>query len=66
VPWLALRRLDLGVVYALWSGIGTAALGAVGAIAFAEHLGWRAIAGMAAIVIGVAVLATSGTVRHAP
>jgi small multidrug resistance pump len=63
---LALRRLDLGVVYALWAGVGTAALAGVGAVAFGEHLGWRAIAGMTVIVIGVVVLVTSGTVRHTP
>jgi small multidrug resistance pump len=61
---LALRQLDVGVVYALWSGIGTAATSVAGAAIFGERLSWQAIAGLAVIVAGVCVLLTSGTVHH--
>jgi len=61
---LALRSLNVGVVYALWSGIGTAAVAVAGAALFDEQLGWRAAAGMSLIVVGVCVLVGSGTVRH--
>jgi small multidrug resistance pump len=62
---LALRQLNVGVVYALWSGVGTAATSAAGAVIFGERLGWQAIGGMTLIVAGVCVLLTSGTVHHA-
>jgi small multidrug resistance pump len=63
---LALRNLNVGIVYALWSGIGTAAVSAAGALVFGERLGWQAIVGMSLIVVGVCVLLSSGTMHHNP
>jgi small multidrug resistance pump len=62
--WQALRTLNVGVVYAIWAGIGTAAVAVAGAVLFGERLGWQAISGMAVIVIGVVVLVSSGSVHH--
>ena len=62
---LALRQLNVGVVYAIWSAVGTAAVAGAGIVLFGERLSWPAVAGMALIVLGVVVLVSSGSVRHA-
>jgi small multidrug resistance pump len=61
---LALKHLNVGVVYAVWSAVGIAAVTAAGAVFFSERLSWQAFAGMAIIFFGVVVLVTSGSVRH--
>jgi small multidrug resistance pump len=61
---LALKHLNVGVVYAVWSAVGIAAISAAGFAFFSERLSWQAVAGMAIIFVGVAVLVTSGSVRH--
>jgi small multidrug resistance pump len=58
---LALRDLKVGVVYAVWSAIGIAALSAAGLIFFSERLNWQALLGLALIIGGVVVLVTSGS-----
>jgi small multidrug resistance pump len=60
----SLRYLNVGVVYAVWSAVGTAAVSVAGVLLFSERLSWQAVVGLAIIVIGVAVLVSSGTVRH--
>lgn len=60
----ALKSLNVGVVYAIWSAIGTAAVTAAGFAFFDERISWQAIAGMLIIVGGVVVLVSSGTVHH--
>jgi small multidrug resistance pump len=57
---LSLREIPLGVVYAIWSGIGTAAIAIIGVVFFRETLGWVGIAGITLIVLGVIVLNLSG------
>lgn len=57
---LSLRAIPLGVVYAVWSGIGTAAIALIGVVFFRETLGWVGIAGITLIVLGVVVLSLSG------
>ena len=57
---LSLREIPLGVVYAVWSGIGTAAIALIGVVFFQETLGWAGIAGIVLIVLGVVLLNASG------
>jgi small multidrug resistance pump len=57
---LSLREIPLGVVYAVWSGIGTAAIAIIGAVFFQETLGWVGIGGIVLIVLGVVLLNASG------
>ena len=49
----ALKRMELGVVYAIWSGVGTAAMALVGYWLFAEGLSPIKLASIACIVVGV-------------
>jgi len=58
---LALRDLKVGVVYAIWSAIGIAALSAAGVFVFGEHLDRQAVLGLLLIGGGVIVLVTSGS-----
>jgi small multidrug resistance pump len=61
---LALRTLNVGIVYAIWSGVGTVGVAIAATILYQEHLNKAAIAGMALVVIGVVVLTTSGATTH--
>jgi multidrug transporter EmrE-like cation transporter len=61
---LALRQLNVAVVYAIWSAFGTAAVSIAGVLLFEERLNVQAVAGLVLIVAGVVVLVASGTVRH--
>lgn len=58
---VALRHIPMGIAYAMWSGLGTAALAIIGAIFWHEPLGFARIIGIVLIVIGVAIVAP----RHA-
>jgi small multidrug resistance pump len=60
----AMRTLNVGVVYAVWAGVGTAGVTTAAALLYGEHLNLAAVAGMALIVIGVVVLASSGATHH--
>ena len=61
---VALRQLNVGVVYAVWSAVGIAAVSVAGLVFWNERLSPQAIAGMCVIVFGVGLLVTSGSVRH--
>lgn len=52
----ALTRIPVSIAYAIWSGVGTAAVAAIGAVAFGEPLGRLQWAGIALVIAGVVVL----------
>ncbi len=51
---LALKSIQVGPAYAIWSGVGTAMV--AGAVLFGERLSWVTIGGVVLIVAGVVVL----------
>jgi small multidrug resistance pump len=53
---LALRGIDLSVAYAIWSGVGTAIVAAVGIVWFGEPAEEWKLLSLALIVLGVAGL----------
>jgi len=57
---LALRVIDLSIAYALWSGVGTAIVAAIGIVWFGEPAGVWKLLSLALIVLGVAGLHLSG------
>lgn len=60
----ALRTIPLGTAYAVWSGLGTAAIAIIGVIVFAESVSlWRVI-GIGLIIVGVLVLNLLGGASH--
>jgi small multidrug resistance pump len=58
--WQAMRRIDMAVVYALWSAVGTASIAVVGTMMFGEHMTPTRAMWLAVIVVGVAGLQLSG------
>ncbi len=60
----ALRHISVGVSYAVWSAVGTAAVAIFGVILFGEKMNALGIVGLVLIVGGVAVLTASGSAQH--
>jgi small multidrug resistance pump len=54
---LALKKLDISITYAIWSGVGTALIAAIGFLYFKEPVTAIKIGSLALIVIGVVGLA---------
>jgi len=53
---LALRGIELSIAYAVWAGVGTAVVAAIGIIWFGESAGaWKLLC-LALVVLGVAGL----------
>lgn len=55
-----LKTLSVGTAYAIWAGVGTAAIAAIGALFLGEGLTFAKAAGIALIIAGVVVLNLSG------
>jgi small multidrug resistance pump len=53
---LALKRLDLSLTYAVWSGVGTALAALIGVVYFREPVTALKLASLALVVLGVAGL----------
>lgn len=53
---LAVRDIPVGVAYAVWSGLGTAAIVAIGATFLGEPLNLTRVVGVGLVVAGVVVL----------
>ncbi len=61
---LALKRLDLSVIYAVWSGVGTALAATIGIAYFREPLTLLKIASLLLVVLGVVGLSLAGKQTH--
>lgn len=62
---LVLRTLPVGIVYAIWSGVGVALIALVGWLLYDQALDLPAVLGLTLIVAGVVVLNVfSKTVAH--
>ena len=49
----ALKKLDISMAYAVWSGVGTAIIAIIGALYFRESMGLAKISCLTLIVLGV-------------
>lgn len=58
---LTMRDLPMGVIYAIWSGVGLSLVTLVGWFLFKQHLSSGALIGIALIIAGVAILSLSTT-----
>ena len=56
----ALKKIDIGVAYAIWSGVGTTLLVCVRHVLFSEPLNWIKLVSMILIVLGVIGLHLGG------
>jgi small multidrug resistance pump len=50
---LAMKRLDISVSYAVWSGVGTGLMAIVGTVMFGEPLGMLKTFALGLIIVGV-------------
>lgn len=53
---LVVRQMSVSVAYAVWSGVGTAAIAGVGVLALGEKVDAVKLLAIALIVVGVVVL----------
>jgi small multidrug resistance pump len=53
---LVVRQMSVSVAYAVWSGLGTAAIAVVGALVLGERIDAVKLTALALIVVGVVVL----------
>lgn len=53
---ITLRTMPVGVVYALWSGLGIILIAAIGRIVFGQQLDLPALLGLGMIIAGIAVI----------
>ena len=53
---ITLKTIPVGVVYALWSGLGIVSIAIIGWFVFGQTLDFAALAGTAMIIGGIAVI----------
>ncbi len=53
---ITLRTMPVGVVYALWSGLGIIFIATIGWAVFGQRLDFAALAGLSLIICGIAVI----------
>ena len=58
-----LRSVDVGVAYAIWSGLGTALVAVVGVLVFGEVITLARLSSLCLIVMGVVGLQLTGSVH---
>ena len=56
----AVRHIPVGIAYAMWAGLGTAAVVAIGAVFLGEALSVTKVVGLVLVVGGVVVLNLGG------
>ncbi|MEM7321040.1 MAG: multidrug efflux SMR transporter [Pseudomonadota bacterium] len=62
---IALKSMPVGIVYAIWSGLGIVLIAIIGLVVFGQRLDWPAILGLAMIIAGILVIHLfSSTTQH--
>lgn len=56
---LTLKKIDVSIAYAIWSGLGTALIAGIGIVVFGESLTPLKLASIALIILGVVGLQLS-------
>jgi len=65
--WLmsnSMNMLPIGVVYAIWAGVGMVGAALGGAVLFGEPITLPMVMGIAVIAVGVTILASGQTAHH--
>ena len=63
---LALRKIEISVAYAIWSGLGTALIAVVGVVFFRESMSATKVAGLVLVIAGVVLLNLGGSADYTP
>ncbi|WP_308342329.1 DMT family transporter [Roseobacter insulae] len=53
---LALRLMPVGIVYAIWSGLGIVLIAVIGFVVFGQRLDTPALLGLALIILGIVII----------
>ena len=53
---MTLRVMPVGIVYAIWSGLGIVLIAAIGVVVFHQRLDLPAVLGLAMIISGILVI----------
>ncbi len=53
---LTLKFMPVGIVYAIWSGLGIVLIAVIGFIVFGQRLDWPAVIGLVMILSGTLVI----------
>ena len=53
---LTLKVMPIGIVYAIWSGVGIVLIAAIGYAAYDQKLDMLAVIGIALIIVGIVVI----------
>ncbi|WP_370401437.1 DMT family transporter [Sulfitobacter sp. JB4-11] len=62
---LALKFMPVGIVYAIWSGLGIVMIAIIGFVLFGQRLDLPALLGLALIICGILIIHLfSGTTSH--
>jgi small multidrug resistance pump len=61
---VVLKTLPVGIVYAIWSAVGVAAVAVLGKVMFGDPVPPLAMVGMVLIVGGVVLVSVSGAPTH--
>jgi len=61
---MSLKRIELGVAYAIWAGVGTALIAVLGILVFKEAATAMKLAAIILIISGVVMLNLSGGDAH--
>jgi small multidrug resistance pump len=65
--WLlneVIQQLDMGVVYALWSGVGIGLVALCGVLFFGEPMSWPRAVGICSIAVGIALIQLEGRSKN--
>ena len=57
---IVVREVPVSVAYAIWAGLGTAAIAVVGVVVLGEHWDVTKVAALTLIIVGVVVLNLHG------
>jgi small multidrug resistance pump len=60
---MALNKIDVSIAYAVWSGLGTAAIALIGCCVFGENINLLKWVGLVFVITGVVALNLAGTGR---
>jgi small multidrug resistance pump len=60
---MAIKRIDVSVAYAIWSGVGTALIAIIGVVHFREPMPLIKVVSVGMIIIGVVGLYITG-IKH--
>jgi len=58
------QGVPIGIIYAIWSGLGTVGIVLIGVWLWGERLSWPIITGIALVIIGVALINLAAEGAH--